>query len=424
LALVQTVDVFTPNVDDPYVFGQIAAANSLSDIYAMGGRPLTALSIIGFPIERMSCDVMGRIMRGGIDKMQEAGVPVIGGHSISERDIKFGFAVTGMVDPSAMVVNSGAQAGDALVLTKPIGVGAITFAGQLGRASQSALGAISRCMRELNRVAAEGMVEMGANAATDVTGFGLLGHLGEMGCQSGVTIEVYADRVPVFEGALDYIRQGMISGATERNKEYASRQVSVAEDVSEELEYVLYDPQTSGGLLVSMPEERAGAFVALLRERGVRDAAIIGKVISNSEGRIMVKMGVEGKAARVASLARKEEGAAEAAGLSCCEPAAQEECCASAPEGGAEGKVARIRERFSDFMGEVGSEGAISLRNKELMAVALSVLSKCEPCVKVHVDKARALGVSEEEISEAVWMAVSFGGAPTLMFYNSMREKE
>jgi len=187
LALVQSVDVFTPNVDDPYIFGQIAAANSLSDIYAMGGKPVTALSIVGFPIETMSHKIMNQMLRGGIDKMKEAGVEVIGGHSIKDTEIKFGFAVTGVINPKKIITNDKAQPGDVLILTKPLGTGIISFASQLDRASREHMEVIGRSMAELNKVAAEIMVETGVTTATDVTGFGLMGHLSEMVAQSGVT---------------------------------------------------------------------------------------------------------------------------------------------------------------------------------------------------------------------------------------------
>lgn len=288
-ALVQSVDVFTPNVDDPYTFGQIAAANSLSDIYAMGGTPLTALSVVGFPIETMSHKVMNRMLRGGIDKMKEAGVEVIGGHSIKDTEIKFGFSVTGVIDPKKIITNSKAKPGDVLVLTKPIGTGVISFARQLGRASEEAMKAISHSMAELNKLASEAMVKAGVTTATDVTGFGLMGHLSEMASQSKVTVEIYADQVPFFEGVLDCVREELISGAIERNREYAAQFVEVTEGMSEEAEIALYDPQTSGGFLIAIGGDQGESFVKHLREEGLASAAIIGKVVSKSEGKIILK---------------------------------------------------------------------------------------------------------------------------------------
>jgi selenide,water dikinase len=289
MALVQSVDVFTPNVDDPYTFGQIAAANSLSDIYAMGGTPLTALSIVGFPIETMSHKVMNRMLRGGIDKMKEAGVEVIGGHSIKDTEIKFGFSVTGVIDPKKIITNDKAKPGDVLVLTKPIGTGVISFARQLGRASEEAMKAISRSMAELNKASSEAMVEAGVTTATDVTGFGLMGHLSEMVSQSKVTAEIYVDQVPFFNGVLDCVREELISGAIERNREYAAQFVEIKEGVSEEVEIALYDPQTSGGFLIAIRGDRGEAFVKKLLNEGLSSAAIIGKVLSKSDGKIILK---------------------------------------------------------------------------------------------------------------------------------------
>jgi selenide,water dikinase len=288
LALVQSVDVFTPNVDDPYVFGQIAAANSLSDIYAMGGKPVTALSVVGFPIETMSHKIMNRMLRGGIDKMKEAGVEVIGGHSIKDTEIKFGFAVTGIIHPGKIITNDRAQPGDVLVLTKPLGTGVISFASQLERASGEAMDTISRSMAELNKAAAETMVEEGVTTATDVTGFGLMGHLSEMAAQSGVTAEIYADQVPFFDGVLDMVHEELISGAIERNREYAAQFVEVAEGIIKDVEIALYDPQTSGGFLIAIGENRASAFLVKLKKKGLRNAAIIGKIVARSEGKIVL----------------------------------------------------------------------------------------------------------------------------------------
>ena len=289
LALVQSVDVFTPSVDDPYTFGQIAAANSVSDIYAMGGSPLTALSIIGFPIETMSHRIMNQILRGGVDKMEEAGVSIVGGHSFKDNEVKFGFAVTGTINPKKIITNNTAQPGDILVLTKPIGTGVIGFACQIGKASAESLNTISQSMAELNKIPAEIMVDMGVKTATDVTGFGLMGHLSEIAAQSKVTIEIFADQVPVFDGVFEKIRQGMISGAIERNKDFASQYVATSSGVSEERETVLYDPQTSGGLLIAIHPNRAEELVSRLKKKGLDFTSIIGSVVSKSDGQIILK---------------------------------------------------------------------------------------------------------------------------------------
>lgn len=412
-ALVQTVDVFMPSVDDPYVFGQIAAANSLSDVYAMGGRPLTALSIIGFPIETVSPGVMTRMLRGGMDKMAEAGAPVVGGHSINDRDPKFGYAVTGLVDPDRIVTNGGASPGDVLVLTKPIGVGIISFAAQCEAASEQAIEAASRSMAELNRAAAEVMVEVGASAATDVTGFGLLGHLAEMASQSGVCAELYADCVPVFDEVYDYVSRGLISGGCERNREFASDRVVFEDGVSEETIYVLCDPQTSGGLLMAVPEDRAADMTRRLAGRSVA-GALVGRIVEGQAGRVLVKPSCPAGHAPPAPVVPPSAQSDDVFG-------GDEPCCCA--EGSAD-TAAPAEERFADFMKAVNADGAVPVRTKELIAVALSVLAKCEPCVKIHINKARAMGIGQAEIDEAVWMAISFGGAPTMMFYDSVMSKQ
>jgi selenide,water dikinase len=288
-ALVQSVDVFTPVVDDAYVFGEIAAANSVSDIYAMGGKPLTALSIVAFPIERLSPRIMNKMLQGGIDKLREAGVAVLGGHSIKDREIKFGFAVTGIVHPKKMTVNSKAKPGDALILTKPLGTGTLSFARQIGRAPAEGLAESERSMRELNRAAAEAMTAAGVTTATDITGFGLAGHLGEIAAQSGVEVEVYGQAIPVFAGVMDLIRQGVISGAVERNREYASAFVKRAKGVAEEFETLLYDPQTSGGLLIAVRKSRAAALLATLHKKGVESATVIGRVTRKGPAKIVLR---------------------------------------------------------------------------------------------------------------------------------------
>ena len=288
-ALVQSVDVFTPVVDDPYLFGEIAAANSVSDIYAMGGKPLTALSIIGFPVDKLSHRVMNKMMQGGIDKLREAGTVVLGGHSIKNKEIIFGFAVTGLVRPGRIITNDKAKPGDVLILTKPLGTGTISFAAQVGKAKAAWLKEIGRSMSALNRKASEIMVETGVRAATDVTGFGLLGHLSEMAVQSGVTAEVYADAVPLFEGVLSCLRKQIISGAVERNREYASKFVERDKDVKEELETALYDPQTSGGLLMCIGAKKAQTIMNKLKKSGLDRAAVIGRIVERSEGKILLR---------------------------------------------------------------------------------------------------------------------------------------
>jgi selenide,water dikinase len=429
-ALVQTVDVFTPGVDDPYVFGQIAAANSLSDVYAMGGRPLSALAIIGFPIETLSPRLMTRILRGGLDKMHEAGVPIIGGHSINDLDVKYGFAVTGIIHPDRIVTNATARPGDVLVLTKPLGVGIVSFAAQLGEASPQAMAAIAASMTTLNKAAAEAMIQCGVTCATDITGFGLLGHLSEMVRQSEVTAEVWATEVPIFDEVLAYVRRGLISGAIERNREYASRYVGVESDVDEALAHVLYDPQTSGGLLMAVPPDRVEELLGR-----VESAVVIGRIVEPSEGIIIVTNESDRQQKTPAPCCAAASHASEAGS----DPVAPAPCCGAedrpetgtdpvtAPQpccaGAGASSAGTAKEKFGAFMAEVNSGGTLSAREKELMALVLSILSKCEPCVKIHLKKAAEAGLTDAEIEEAAWMAISFGGAPTMMWYNCLRGK-
>ena len=291
LLLVQTVDVFTPGVDDPYLFGRIAACNSLSDVYAMGGHPVTALSVIGFPIHTLPHAAMAAILRGGMDTLTEAGAVLLGGHSINDEEVKFGFAVTGCVEREHLTSNAGARPGDALVLTKPLGTGIVALAGQLGRASERAQAAAAQSMSSLNRLAAEAMARHGARACTDVTGFGFLGHLARMALESRVTAEVRFDALPLLPDVLAYAAEGIYSGANERNASFAARYTRFDESLSEPEQAVLYDAQTSGGLLIALPEAEAAGLVRELHEGGVQHAAAVGRITEASEGRISVCRG-------------------------------------------------------------------------------------------------------------------------------------
>ncbi len=279
MALVQTVDVFTPIVDDPYTFGAIAAANALSDIYAKGGRPLLALNIAGFP-RKLPLDILAEILRGGADKAAEAGVMIVGGHSIDDPEPKYGLAVTGLVHPEKFVSNAGARPGDALYLTKPLGIGVITTGIKQEKTPAAVADAAVRIMGTLNRAASEGMQEVGVHAATDVTGFGLLGHLHEMVAASGVGARISAAAVPVLDGARDLARQGAIAGGTARNLEWLADKVRWAPEVDETMRLLLADAQTSGGLLIAVAPERATALERALRARGVETIARIGQATS------------------------------------------------------------------------------------------------------------------------------------------------
>jgi selenide,water dikinase len=276
LALVQTVDVFTPIVDDPYAFGLVAAANALSDVYAKGGRPLLALNVVGFP-RKLPLDILADILRGGADKAAEAGVLIVGGHSIDDPEPKYGLAVTGLVHPGRFVTNGGARPGDLLYLTKPLGTGVITTGIKQEKTPPALADEVVRVMATLNRAASEAMMEVGVHAATDVTGYGLLGHLHEMATASGVGARVSAAAVPLIEGARVLAAAGAIAGGTARNLEWLADKVRWA-GVDEVTRLLLADAQTSGGLLLAVPPERAGALEAALRARGVATVARIGEV--------------------------------------------------------------------------------------------------------------------------------------------------
>jgi selenide,water dikinase len=440
IALVQTVDVFTPNVDDPYTFGQIAAANSLSDVYAMGGAPLTALAVIAFPIESLSPRVMTRILQGGLDKLREAGVPLVGGHSINDEGIKFGFAITGQVHPEHIVTNAGAQPGDWLVLSKPLGVGTIAFARQLDRATPEGLQAIGDSMTTLNRAAAEAMTACGVRCATDVTGFGLLGHLAEVVRQSQVGAELYAGWLPAFPEAVELLAAGVVSGALERNRHVAREILTVSGEVPEALVNLTCDPQTSGGLLMCVPPDRVDELRSRLQQTGAEQAAVIGRITEHNQGGITLMNEPTNEAARPpGSGCCAGTAAAEPATTGCCEPAPADSGCCSGDSGccssdsdnsggcccgcGDEAAPGAAREQFMAFLGAAAAPGALGLREKELLLVALSVLARCEPCLRAHWPAALKAGLTREELEEAVWLAVALGGAPVMMFYAEQKAR-
>jgi selenide,water dikinase len=283
LALVQTVDFFTPVVDDPFTFGAIAAANALSDVYAMGGKPLSALTILAYPADGDPDDLTA-IMRGGLAKMQEAGCTVLGGHSVNDPDIKFGYAVTGLVHPDRVKANAGARPGDALVFTKAIGTGVIATALKRGIASEASVAAATASMLTLNREACEAMLRFDVHGCTDVSGFGLLGHAREMALASDVTLEIETAWVPLLPGAMDAVRAGAIPGGLNNNREFIACAVEAAGDIDPALVTLLYDPQTSGGLLISLPDADAAAL-----EQAFPQARRIGRVLPRDNKPILLK---------------------------------------------------------------------------------------------------------------------------------------
>ena len=288
MALVQTVDFFTPIVDDPYTFGQIAATNSLSDVYAMGGRPLTSLAMVCFP-EKGDLEILGQILAGGLSKMIEAGCTVIGGHSIRDEETKFGYSVTGLIDPKRVLANKGAQPGDALVLTKAIGTGVISTAIKKEKAEDAWIRAAVESMTTLNKRAAELLTgkPYRVHAMTDITGFGLIGHVRELALASEVSVRLYADQVPVLPGALECVRAGHIPGGLKANREFAECLVEYGPGIPESVKALLYDPQTAGGLLISLPAEDAAALLTEMKQSAI-PATRIGDVLPKTKPIIQV----------------------------------------------------------------------------------------------------------------------------------------
>jgi selenide, water dikinase len=288
LAVVQTVDFFTPIVDDPYDFGRIAAANSLSDVYAMRGRPVTALNVVCFPKDKMDFSILREVLKGGLDMMHEANVILLGGHTVDDPELKYGLSVTGTIHPDKVVHNSTAKTGDVLILTKPLGTGIISTAIKGGAASKKAIAAVTKSMTTLNRAASEAMLEVGVNACKDITGFGLLGHACEMIAGTEVGFIFNSAAVPFFPEAKEYADMGMVPSGTGRNRDYRQGLVDIDFKIPPFLQDIMYDPQTSGGLLISLPKAKASRLLKKLRARGVTNAVVIGEVVGENIGRIRV----------------------------------------------------------------------------------------------------------------------------------------
>lgn len=289
LAIVQTVDLFPPVVDDPYDYGQIAVANSLSDIYAMGATPITALNIVGWSPKVLPAEILVEILRGGADKAKEAEVVILGGHTLRDNEPKYGMAVTGIIQPHQVVTNANAQPGDLLILTKPIGTGIITTALKADKVDPSIIREAVRWMVTLNKSASIAMQRVGVNSATDITGFGLLGHLYEMACASQLEAEVELSQVPVIEGTWSLVKQGIAPGGTYNNLDYLADKVEWPEDITEEEKLVLCDAQTSGGLLMSVSPDRLDLLITELKVEAVEVARVIGRFTKGQPGKIKVR---------------------------------------------------------------------------------------------------------------------------------------
>jgi selenide, water dikinase len=287
LAIVQTLDFFTPIVDDPFDYGRIAALNSINDVWAMAGSPITALAITCFPKKGVDFSILAEIMRGGLEILTQNGVALLGGHSVDNQQIMFGYSVTGLIDPNKVATNAGARSGEVIILTKPIGTGVISTGIKFAKAPAEVAAAALETMLTSGKAAADAMREFGVKGATDVTGFALLGHAWEFAHASRVTIEIDSTRVPLLPGAVDLASAGLLTSGDKTNREYVGEDVRMTESVSKEMGNLLYDPQTAGGLLIAIPAERAGALLAALREN-YPCAAIIGRVLERGPYSLIV----------------------------------------------------------------------------------------------------------------------------------------
>ena len=288
VALVQTVDFFTPIVDDPFTFGQIAVVNALSDVYAMGGTPLTGMNLVAFPIKTLSPSILKEILLGGLSKMKDAGVALVGGHSIEDPEIKYGLAVTGLIHPKKILTNAKAKVGDKLVLTKALGTGIVATALKGEMASEEAVRKIVESMVTLNQTASEWMKKFVAHACTDITGFGFIGHALEMAIASRVGMVIKSDAIPVFPEAMEYAKLGLIPGGAYSNRDFFSCRVEVQPNVPDLLVNIFYDPQTSGGLLISLPSDEAEKLVATLKKEGLLHSCVVGEVVEEPHGKIQL----------------------------------------------------------------------------------------------------------------------------------------
>jgi selenide,water dikinase len=463
LCLVQTVDVFTPCVNEARLFGRICAANCLSDIYAMGGTPRTALSVLAFPSEKLPGEIIFQMMSGAMEKFAEAGVALVGGHSVKDDEIKLGFAITGVIDPAVASALEKPQPGDALILTKPLGTGVLTFARQIGREFREGFAAAESSMAALNHGAAEAMREAGASACTDVTGFGLFAHLRRMlrpggaghlpapsgdpstlrratedgpdgmaaafGCNQDASspalppvrafrlgAEIFAEALPAFPGAVEVLRQGVIPGAIERNREYVGEAIQADPGVDEALVHLGFDAQTSGGLLIAVPMERLDQLLQSLTRRGA-GAFVIGRIIGGAPGTIFVKSG---------SINISETHSEQNYAMKNPKPEVTthgEGCCAEVFQNATAGSAAGSQKAFGELIRSVQAAGVLDPKTKELIWFSLVVASRCQPCFETHFRKARELGLTQAELDEAAWCAIAMGGAPVKMFYQeSLRQ--
>ncbi len=419
LCLVQTVDVFTPCVDDPRLFGKICAANCLSDIYAMGGEPRTALSVLAFPSEKLPGEIIFQMLDGAMEIFKQAGVALVGGHSVKDDEIKLGFAITGLIDPAVAAALEKPNVGDVLVLTKPLGTGVLAFCRQIGRDYPAGMAVAEVSMAALNQNAAEAMKETGASACTDITGFGLFAHLLRMLRASRLGAEIFAETLPAFDGALDALRQGVIPGAIERNREYVGDAIHIAPGVDEAAVDLGFDAQTSGGLLIAVPPERLEMLRQSLTRRGA-GSFVIGKIVADDTGQIFLSP-VEISKSNPAIQPHEIDTMKTPTKNS---PAHHEGCCADVfNDQAAPSSVGETQRAFGAMMRAAQASGALNEEAKELILFSLVVQSRCEACFDAHFRRARELGITQAELDEAAWCAIAMGGAPVKMFYQENAAK-
>jgi selenide,water dikinase len=418
------VDVFTPCVDDPHLFGRICAVNCLSDIYAMGGEPRTALSILAFPTEKLPGEVMYQMLAGAMDVFEEAGVALVGGHSVKDDEIKLGFAITGLINPKIAAALEKPGAGDVLVLTKPLGTGVLAFSQQIGRGYPAGLAAAETSMATLNKAAAEAMKEAGASACTDVTGFGLFAHLHRMLRPSKLGAEIFTDALPAFDGAVEALRQGVIPGAVERNREYVGEALRVAPNVDEALVNLGFDAQTSGGLLIAVPRGRLETLCQALARRGA-GSFVIGRIVDDADGQILLS-----RSASDAVQTQRDEHQVRSPESKSMKSSPSDSthhhdgCCADMFKGeGTASSAGETQKAFGALIRSVQAGGVLSEKAKELILFSLVVHSRCHPCFDAHFRKAREMGITQAELDEAAWCAIAMGGAPVKMFYQESLER-
>ncbi len=450
VCLVQTVDLLTPCVDDARMFGQICAANCLSDVYALGAKPRTAMSLLAFPTEKLPGEIVLQMLSGAMEKFLEAGVTLIGGHSVKDAELKLGFVITGVADPVSVAAQQ-LQAGDALVLTKPLGTGVLTFGLQIGREFPEGLAAAAASMATLNQAAAEAARESGASASTDVSGQGLFAQLQRMLRSSGLGVEVFADSLPAFVGVLGALREGVIPGAIERNREAVGGSLLVGPGVDEAVVNLGFDAQTSGGLLIAIAPARLRELRQRLAQRGV-GAFVVGKIVAGGPAEIVLMPGAEFLHAepaasnpandlpRIVSPPRPRVSPAAMPAPTAARPPAPSPAALPpvaknplpqnfdsrplpAGETGTEGTAAGSHQAFGALLHSVQAAGALSEKTKELILFSQMVASRSAPGFETCLGKARALGITQAELDEAAWCAIASGGAPVELFYQECLEK-